>query len=329
MTSRRKILTAALVAPGLATGLTRAFAAWPERPVSIVVPYPPGGSTDIVGRIAGEGLRAGLGKPVVVENKPGAGGLIGARYVAKAAPDGYTLLLGTIATHSIIPHLVKDLQYDPVKDFTGIVLLGRIPNVLVVNPALPVKDVNEFIAYARKNPGKLNVAINNGGSSIQLAAEFFRLKTRTEFAEVAYQGSSQALNDLLSGQVDAMFDNLPSSLPFIRAGKLRALAVTSSERSPVIPELPTITEAAKTPELADFNVASWFGLFAPARTPAPIVDELNLQFNKSLKNAATVAQLAKLGVSPGGGTPAELAAFVDSEMRKWGDLIKEAGIKLE
>jgi len=328
MTSRRQILAAALVAPGHAA-MAKAFAAWPERPVSIVVPYPAGGSTDIVGRIAGEGLRAGLGKPVLVENKPGAGGLIGARYVAKAAPDGYTLLLGTIGTHSIMPHLVKDLPYDPVKDFAGIVLLGRIPNVLVIHPSLPVKDVNEFIAYVRKNPGKLNVAINNGGSSIQLAAEFFRLRTRTEFTEVAYQGSSQALNDLLGGTVDAMFDNLPSSLPFIRAGKLRALAVTSAERSPVIPELPTIAEAAKTPELADFNVASWFGLFAPARTPAPILDELNLQFNKALKNPATIDQLLKLGVSPGGGTAVELAGFVDSELRKWGDLIKQAGIKLE
>src|SRR5690349_12578544 len=242
-------------------------ATYPTKPIRLIVPFPPAGTTDILARAVAQKLSETWGQQVVVDNHPGAGGNIGSDIVAKASPDGYTLLMGTVGTHAINPSLYAKMPYDHVKDFAPVILVAGVPNVLVVNPALPVKSVQELIVYGKANPGKLNFASSGNGTSIHLSGELFKTMTGIQMTHVPYKGSSPALTDLIAGQVQLMFDNLPSSLQFIKAGKLRALAVTSLERSSALPDVPTLAESG----LPGFEVSSWFGVLAPAGTPNDII----------------------------------------------------------
>src|SRR5499427_9104623 len=261
-----RFLIAALVAVAACASAQN----YPNKPIRLVVPFPAAGTTDILAREVGQRLSVTLGQPVVIDNRPGAGGNIGADVVAKSAPDGYTLLMGTVGTHAINPALYPKMPYDHVKDFAPITLCARVPNVLVLNPAsaqkYQVASVSDLVRAAKANPGKLNVASSGNGTSIHLSAELFKSMTGTYMTHLPYRGSGPALIDLLGGSVDLMFDNLPSSLPHIKAGKLKALAVTSAVRSSVLPDLPTIAEAGGAP-LKGFEASSWFGLLAPAGTP--------------------------------------------------------------
>ena len=235
------------------------------------MPFPAGGTTDVLARAVAQKLTESLGQPTVVDNRPGAGGNIGAELVAKSPPDGYTLLMGTVGTHAINPSLYPQMPYDHVKDFVPVILVAGVPNVLVINPSLPVNSVQELIAYAKANPGKLNFASSGNGTSIHLSGELFKTMAGVQMTHVPYKGSAPALQDLVGGQVQLMFDNLPSSLALIKAGKLKALAVTSLTRAAALPDVPTVAESG----LPGFEASSWFGLLAPAGTPQPIVVTLN------------------------------------------------------
>src|SRR4029453_1006317 len=250
----------------------------PPKPVRVVVPFPAGGTTDILARAAAQKLSETWGQQAIVDNRPGAGGNIGAELVAKSAPDGYTLLMGTVGTHAINASLYPKMPYDHVKDFAPVILVAGVPNVLVVHPSLPVNSVQELIAYAKANPGKLNFASSGNGTSIHLSGELFKVMTGVQMTHVPYKGSAPALQDLIGGQVQLMFDNLPPSPPQIKAGKLRALGVTSAARAPALPDLPTIAESG----LPGFEASSWFGVLVPAGTPPSIVTKLNAEIAKWL-----------------------------------------------
>jgi tripartite-type tricarboxylate transporter receptor subunit TctC len=305
---------------------------WPSKPVRIVVPFAAAGTTDIIARAISPELQRAFAQPFVVDNKPGAGGNTGAAEVAKAPPDGYTLLMGTVGTHAINPALYPKMPYDHVKDFTPITLCAGVPNVLVVNPAmaqkLNINSVADLIRVAKANPGKLNVASSGNGTSIHLSAELFKSMTGTYMVHLPYRGSGPALIDLLGGSADLMFDNLPSSLPHIKAGKLKALAVTSAVRSSVLPELPTIAEAGGPP-LKGFEASSWFGLLAPAGTPADIVNRVQQEVAKSLASPAVKERLVSQGAIPSGNTPAEFARHIDAETKKWAQVVKVSGAKVD
>src|SRR5512144_2335881 len=269
---------------------------YPTKPIRIVVPFPPGGATDLLARAVAQRLTEKWGQAVLVDNRPGAGGNIGSELVAKSAPDGYTLEMGTVGTHSINASLYAKMPYDHVKDFVPIILVAGVPNVLVVNPALPVNSVQELVAYAKANPGKLNFASSGNGTSIHLSGELFKVMAGVQMTHVPYKGSAPALQDLIGGQVQLMFDNLPPSLPQIKAGKLRALAVTTATRSPALPDLPTIAESG----LPGFEASSWFGIVAPAGTPPAIVAKLNAEVAKWLASPEAQEKLLALGANPAG-----------------------------
>jgi tripartite-type tricarboxylate transporter receptor subunit TctC len=306
--------------------------AWPGKPVRIVVPFAAAGTTDIIARALAPELQRAFGQPFVVDNKPGAGGNSGAAEVAKSPPDGYTLLMGTVGTHAINPALYPKMPYDHVKDFAPITLCAGVPNVLVMNPGIAAKyqigSVADLVRAAKANPGKLNVASSGNGTSIQLSAELFKSMTGTYMVHLPYRGSGPALIDLLGGSADLMFDNLPSSLPHIKAGKLKALAVTSAVRSAVLPDLPTIAEAGG-PALKGFEASSWFGLLAPAGTPADIVNRVQQEVAKSLSSAAVKERLVSQGAIPSGNTPAEFARHIDAETKKWAQVVKVSGAKVD
>ena len=311
-------------------GLAGAQAAWPTKPVRIVVPFAPAGTTDILARAIAPELSRVFGQPFVVDNKPGAGGNLGADAIAKSAPDGYNLLMGTVGTHAINPALYPKMPYDHVRDFAPITLVAGVPNVLVMNPAkaqaYKIASVPDLIRYAKANPGKLNMASSGNGTSIHLAGERFKTMTGTFMLHFPYRGSGPALLDLMGGTMDLMFDNLPSSLPQIKAGKLRALAVTSAQRSAAIPELPTIAEAGPVP---GFEASSWFGLLAPAGTPAEIVARLQQETAKALALPAVKERLLAQGAIPGGAPPAEFARFIADETAKWAKVVKASGAKVD
>jgi tripartite-type tricarboxylate transporter receptor subunit TctC len=306
--------------------------AWPSRPIHLIVPYAAGGPVDLSARLVAPKLQDALGQPVVVENKTGAGGNIGADWVAKSAPDGYTLVMGAIATHAINPALYPKMPYDHVKDFAPITLCAGVPNVLVLNPAsaekYQINAVSDLIRSAKANPGKLNFASSGNGTSIHLSAELFKAMTGTYMVHLPYRGSGPALIDLLGGSADLMFDNLPSSLPHIKAGKLKALAVTSAVRSTVLPDLPTIAEAGG-PSLRGFEASSWFGLLAPAGTPSDLVSRVQQEVAKSLASAAVKDRLVSQGAIPSGNTPAEFARHIDAETKKWAQVVKVSGAKVD
>ena len=333
MTTRRRLLgqlTLASLTPWWATG-ARAQA-WPARPVRIVVPFAAAGTTDILARALAPELARLFGQPFVVDNRPGAGGNNGAAEVAKAPPDGHTLVMGTVGTHAINPSLYPRMPYDHVRDFVPVTLVAGVPNVLVLNPGTAQKygigSVADLIKAARANPGRLNVASSGNGTSIHLAAELFKAMTGTFMVHIPYRGSGPALIDLMGGQMDLMFDNLPSAMPHIRSGRLKALAVTSSARNAAIPELPTVEEAGG-PALKGYEASSWFGLLAPAGTPPDIVGRLQAETAKALATPAMKERLQSQGATPSGMTSAEFARLIDAETRKWAGVVKASGAKVD
>jgi tripartite-type tricarboxylate transporter receptor subunit TctC len=298
---------------------------YPNRTIRLVVPFPAGGTTDILAREVAQKLTEVLGQAVVVDNRPGAAGNIGSDLVAKSAPDGYTLLMGTVGTHAINPSLYSKMPYDHVKDFAPVVLVAGVPNVLVVNPALPVKSVSDLIKLAKDKPGQINFASSGSGTSIHLSGELFKTMAGVDMTHVPYKGSSPALTDLIGGQVQIMFDNLPSALPQIKAGRLRAIAVTSLKRAPVLPDIPTINESG----LPGFEASSWFGLLAPAGTPAPIVARINVEVNKWLQSGDAREKLLGQGAEAAGGSPEQFGNFIRGESEKWAKVVKASGAKVD
>jgi tripartite-type tricarboxylate transporter receptor subunit TctC len=304
-----------------------AHAQYPMKPVRVIVPFPAGGTTDIVARLVGAELQKMWGQPVVIENRGGAGGNIGADAVAKAPADGYTLLMGTVGTHAInLPLYGTKLPYDPVKDFAPITLVAAVPNVMVVPASLPVNSVKEFIDYARANPGKLNMASSGNGTSIHLAGELFKNLTKTFMVHLPYRGSAPAVQDLIAGNTQVMFDNLPSALPHIRSGRLKAFGVTSLQRAPALPDVPTIEEAAG---LKGFDATSWFGLLAPAGTPKEIVAKVHQDVAKVLTSADMRERFLAQGAAPVGNTPEQFAAHIRSEIAKWTRVVMVSGAKVD
>ena len=298
---------------------------YPTRSIRLVVPFPPAGTTDILAREVAQRLSVSLGQSVVIDNRPGAAGNIGSDLVAKSAPDGYTLLMGTVGTHAINPSLYSKMPYDHVKDFVPIILVAGVPNVLEVTPSLPVNSVADLIKLAKEKPGQLNFASSGSGTSIHLSGELFKTMAGVDMTHVPYRGSAPALTDLMGGQVQLMFDNLPSSLPHIKAGKLRAIAVTSAQRAPALPNIPTIAESG----LPGFEASSWFGLLAPAGTPAAIVARINADVNQWLQTPEAKEKLLAQGAAPAGGTPEQFAAHIRAETEKWAKVVKASGAKVD
>jgi len=323
----RLLLAVASAAVALSAhhAMAQGAASYPGKPIKIVVPFPPGGATDILARAIGFELQKAWGQSVIIENKPGAGGNTGADLVAKSAPDGYTLLMGTVGTHAINMSLYAKMPYDAVKDFEPVVLVAGVPNLLVVHPSVNAKSVRELTALAKSQPGKLNVASSGNGTSIHLAAELYKQMAGVDILHVPYKGSSPAVADLLGGQVQLMFDNMPSALPHAKAGKLRALAVTSMKRSAALPDVPTMDEEG----LTGFDATSWFGLLAPAGTPKDIVAKLNVASVKALASPEMRERLAAQGADPVGNTPEQFAAFIKSEIDKWAKIVKASGARVD
>ncbi len=335
MSTRRHVLASAslLALLGPASVLpARAQAGWPAKPVRIVVPFAAGGTTDILARAIAPELQRVFGQPFVVENKPGAGGNNGAAEVAKAANDGYTLLMGTVGTHAINPALYPKMPYDHVKDFAPVTLVAGVPNVVVMNPASAqkygVNNLADLIRAAKANPGQLNVASSGNGTSIHLAAELFKSLTGTFMLHLPYRGSGPALIDLMAGNVDLMFDNLPSAMPHIKSGRLKALAVTSGQRSQALPDLPTVAEAGG-PLLRNYEASSWFGLLAPAGTPADVVLRVQQETAKAMATPAIKERLLAQGAIPSGMSPADFVKFIDAETKKWAVVVKASGAKVD
>jgi tripartite-type tricarboxylate transporter receptor subunit TctC len=313
---------AALLMLGAAGALAQNY---PAKPIRLVVPFPAAGTTDILAREVAQRLSVLWGQSVVVDNRPGAGGNIGSDLVAKSAPDGYTLLMGTVGTHAINPSLYSKMPYDHVKDFVPIVLVAGVPNVLEVTPSLPVNSVADLIKLAKEKPGQLNFASSGSGTSIHLSGELFKAMAGVDMTHVPYKGSAPAITDLMGGQVQLMFDNLPSSLQQIKAGKLHAIAVTSAQRAPALPNIPTIAESG----LPGFEASSWFGILAPAGTPPAIVARINADVNQWLQSAEAKDKLLAQGAVAAGGTPADFAAHIRTETEKWAKVVKISGAKVD
>ncbi len=299
---------------------------YPSKPIRFVVPFPPGGPLDIMGRGIAQKLQEAWGQPVVVDNRPGAGGGIGADLVAKSPGDGYTLLMGAVSTHAINPSLYAKIPYDPQKDFVAVALVAQVPNILVVNPSLPVHSVKELIDYARAKPGALSFGSGSTGSTGHLAGELFKAEARVDMVHIPYKGGAPAMQDLLAGQTQLMFDNLANALPQVKAGKLRALAVTTLKRAPAVPDLPTVAESG----LPGFDLTTWFGVFVPAGTPRETVAKLNAEIVKSLESKALAERLAAMGAAPPeNNTPETFAAFVRAEAAKYAQVVKSSGARVD
>jgi tripartite-type tricarboxylate transporter receptor subunit TctC len=333
MTSRRQLI-ATLPAAALALGASapRAIAqSTPARPIRLVVPYPPGGPLDTAARTLAERAKDSLGT-IVVENRQGAGGNIGVDYVAKQPADGYTLVIGAVATHAINPWLFSRLPYDPVKDFAPVTLIAHVPNVLVMPPEtaarLGIGSAADLVAYARRNPGRLNYGSGGNGSAGHMAGELLKSMARVSMVHIPYAGAAPAQLGLLAGQTDLMFDNLASALPQIRAGKLRALAVTTAQRASAPPELPTMAQAGGA-ELAGFDISTWFGVLAPAGTPAPVVERLNAALRAALGTSEMRDRLARMGADPAPTTPAAFAALIQAELAKYQRVVKFSGARVD
>ncbi|WP_265922947.1 Bug family tripartite tricarboxylate transporter substrate binding protein [Cupriavidus nantongensis] len=330
--NRRRVVALLLSASLGALAGQPALAAdpYPAKPIRLVVPFAAGGTTDILARAVAAELGKLPGWNVVVDNKPGAGGNIGADIVAKAAPDGYTLLMGTVGTHGINQSLYGKLPFDPIKDFAPITEVAAVPNVLVLNPAFAqqnkIDSVKDLIAYARANPGKINMASSGNGTSIHLAGELFKTQTRTFMVHFPYKGSGPALTDLAGGTMQVMFDNLPSSMALIKSGKLKALAVTSAKPSPALPGVPTIAQAAGLPQ---YEASSWFGMLAPAGTPPEVIQRVQQEVAKALGAPAVRERLQAQGAEPIGNTPEQFAAFIRAETAKWAKVVKDSGAKVD
>ena len=319
------IASAVVLGAGLLGGTSALAQAYPTKPVTIIVPFAAGGTTDILARIIGQALTAELGQSVVVDNRAGAGGNIGGQAAAKAAPDGHTLFMGTVGTHAINASLYKKMPFDPVKDFAPLTRVANVPNLLVANPAQPYKSVKDLIAYAKANPGKVNFGSSGNGSSIHLSGELFKSLAKVDMQHAPYKGSAPAVTDLLGNQIGIMFDNMPSAIQHVRSGKLVPLAVTTAKRSPELPNVPTIAEAG----VPGYEATSWFGMFAPAGTPAPVLAKLNAAIVKVLAQPDVKKKINEQGAEVYSETPEQFAAFIQAESVKWGKVVKESGASLD
>jgi len=297
---------------------------FPQHPIKLIVPFPPAGATDAMSRLLAQKLTEMWNQPVVVENKAGATGAVGSVFVAKAPADGYTLLMGTGTTHSVAPAINPNLPYNNIKDFSPVSLVATFPNLLVVHPSLPVKTVAELITYLKANPGKINFSSTGNGGSVHLAAELFKQSTKTEMTHIPYKGSGEAINDLLSGQVQLTIDNISTVLPHVQTGKLRALGVSSLERSPMAPEIPSISES-----IPGFEANTWVGLFAPSGTPTQIVQKISTDSQLALKQTAIVQKFRTMGAVSTGNQPDQFSSFIKKDMDRWKNLVQSAGLKLD
>ena len=297
--------------------------AWPTRPVRMILPFPPGGGTDILGRLIAERLSAGIGQPVVTENRGGAGGNVGAEAAARSAPDGYTIVL-VAPSLAISPTLYSKINYDPVKDFAPISLVATVPNVMVTQPSLP-GQLQEFIAFVKAKPGALNFGSGGAGTSNHLAGELFNIVTGARLVHVPYKGVNLAMQDVLAGNVHLVFIGIPAAAPHIKAGKLRALAIVAPQRSTALPDVPTVAEAG----LKDFEVTTWYGILAPVGTPQSVVKRLNAELVKVMHAPEMKEKLTATGTEPLTSTPEEFAAYIKREIVKWRDVIRRAGVKAD
>ncbi len=320
----RFLAVAALLLAALLPAVSHAQS-WPARPIRLVVPFPPGGTPDILSRLLGQRASRALGQQVVVDNRVGAGGNVAMELVARSAPDGYTIIMGTIGTCALNPALYANLSFSVERDFAPLMLVGSIPNMLAVHPSVPVNSVKELVALAKSKPGELTYGSSGFGSSLHLAGELFRGSAGVDVVHVPYKGSQPALIDLVAGQVDFMFDNMPSILPMAQAGKVRPLAVTGTKRSPLFPAVPTMAEAG----YPGFVITPWFGLLAPAKVPQPVLARLNAAFNEALADPAVRKRLAEIDLEPAGGSGADYGALIRSESERWGRMIREKNIKAE
>ena len=298
---------------------------YPSRPIRLVVPFPPGGSTDILSRALGQKLAEGLGQPVVIDNRPGAGGSIGSEAAAKAAPDGYTLVMGQLGPLAVSPAIYRNLPYDPVKSFAPVSLMAIVPSVLVVNPQVPAASAAELIAYARANPGKLTYGSAGSGSTSHLTTEYFKLATGTDILHVPYKGVGPMLTDLISGQLSMGINGAPAVMPHVNSGRLRALAVTGLTRLPSLPQIPTLDESG----VKGFDASGWYGILAPAGTPGAIVAKLNAEIRRIMQTPDLRARLDNEGAIPAAGSSEEFAAFIVAEIARWGAVLKRAGIEAQ
>jgi tripartite-type tricarboxylate transporter receptor subunit TctC len=298
---------------------------YPSRPIRLIVPFPPGGSTDILARALAQKLSEGLAQPVVIDNRPGAGGSIGSEAVAKAAPDGYTLLMAQLGPLAVSPAIYKNLPYDPVKSFAPVSRMAIVPSVLVVNPQVPVASASELIAYARAHPGKLTYGSAGSGSTSHLTTEYFKLATGTDILHVPYKGVGPMLTDLISGQLSMGINGAPAVMSHVISGRLRALAVTGLTRVPSLPQIPTLAESG----VEGFDASGWYGIVAPAGTPREIVMKLNAEIRRIMQTPELRTRLDNEGATPAAGSPEEFGAFIVSEIARWGAVLKQAGIQAQ
>ncbi len=317
-------MKALFLACTLLVGHAHAQDVYPSKPLRLILPFPPGGGTDLLGRLIAERLAASLGQPVVTENRGGAGGNVGAEAAARAAPDGYTIVL-VAPSLAISPTLYAKLNYDPVKDFAPIAMVASVPNVMLTHPSVPAQTLREFIELAKANPGKLNFGSGGSGTSNHLAGELFNLRTGAKLVHVPYKGVNLAMNGVLAGEVQLVFIGVPVPAPHVKAGRLRALAVVARERSPLLPEVPTAEEAG----LPNFDITTWYAILAPAGTPRPVVMRLNAELVKMMQAADMKERLALLGTDPMTSTPEECAANISQEIARWGDVVRKAGLRAD
>jgi len=320
-----KVLIRAALALVCALGASAHAQPWPSKPIRYIVPFAPGGTTDILGRMVAAGLSSSLGQPVVVENKPGQAGSIGAAELARATPDGYTIGGGTISSHAINATLYPKLPYDPVKDFAPITMLATLPNMLIVHPSLNVASVRELVDLLKANPNKYSFGSAGNGTSQHISGELFKIMTGTQMQHIPYKGSGPMIPDLLAGTIQLSFENITTAYPQVKGGKLKALAVTSSKRSFVAPEVPTMAEAG----LAGYDISSWQAMYAPAGTPRDIVARLHAETVKALRSPENQKKLSDLGLDAGGMAPEELAALMRADIPRLGKVVRESGAKVD
>jgi len=319
-----KFLHTLLLGVALLAGAPAQAQSYPNKPIRLIVPFPAGGATDIFARAVSQKLGEKLGTTIVVDNKPGAGGTIGSDLAAKAVPDGYTLLLSTTSTHSIAPSFGSKLPYDAVADFTPIAHVGSAPSIMLVPNTSPARTVKEWVEYARKNPGRLNYASSGNGTVVHLGTEYFKAQAGLFLVHIPYRGTALAIPDLVSGKVDVLLDSLPSGLPHVKQGRLRALGITSLKRSPLLPDLPAISES-----VPGYESVTWFGVYGPKGLPADIVAKVNTGLNQALREADVKDRLAQLGIEPAGGTPQQFAAMTNADRAKWKKIITDRKLTLE
>jgi tripartite-type tricarboxylate transporter receptor subunit TctC len=315
----------ALAALAATPARAQTVASYPSKPIKLIVPFPPGGSTDILARTLGQKLNEAWGQPVIIDNRGGAGGSIGADLAAKSPADGYTLMMGHIGTLAVNVSLYSKLPYDPVRDFTPVSMVAVVPNVLVVNPSLPAKSVPELIAYAKANPGKLDYSSGGNGSAAHLALEYFKLQSRTFIVHVPYKGTAPSVVDVIGGQVSMTMTGAPAVMPHVKSGRLRALAVSSAKRLEALPDIPTIAEAG----IPGFEATQWYGIVTPAGTPSAVVQKLNTEINKIMQSKEMRDRLNAEGAIASPGTPEQFGAYIKAEIARWATVIKAAGMKVD